>query len=481
LRKPLVKSIPNSASGPIQHVIVLMMENRSFDHMLGSLKSLYPQLEGVDPNNPGSNSDGATAFPQKPNAWYLLPHRVDPMHELADVREQVSGSCGGFISNFLRHYPNQNAAAPQVMAYFDHLGANRLSVLHSLAESFTICDHWYSSVPGPTWPNRFFVHSGTSQGRVIMPSGLFQHWHAYNQDTLYDRLNDQSVPWRIYFGDIAQSLMLAHQRRPKNAARYRPMNHFYQDVNGPEADFPAYTFIEPLYFGGYENDQHPPANVLEGEVLIARVYNAIRANEELWQKTLFVLLYDEHGGFYDHLVPPPAVPPDLHQEEYDFAQLGLRVPALLISPYAPRNVLSTELDHTSLLRYVQKKWGLGDLGARTASANSFANVLLTTPRADCPPSIPLPSTDPGAFAPPLPPKTAKAALTQAGAPVNDLQECLLAFTQILDSETKEPPAAKGMRAQKMVSSHAAHIAVAKERQERFLAQQRARAAGRKKT
>jgi phospholipase C len=461
---------------PVHHVIVLVLENRSFDHLLGSLKSLYPQLEGIDPANLGINNDGPTAYPQKPGALFQLPYGVDPKHELPDVAEQMAGPCGGFISNFMRNYPNKKASAAQVMAYFDRQGANRLPVLQTLAESFAICDHWYCSVPGPTWPNRFFVHSGTSQGRVIMPSGLFHHWHAYDQDTLYDRLNEQRISWRIYFGDIAQSLMLAHQREPENASNYSPMNHFYVDVTRKESDFPQYVFIEPLYFGGFENDQHPPANMLDGELLLAKVYNAIRMNEELWQKTLFVVLYDEHGGLFDHVLPPEAVPPDDHREEYDFTQYGLRVPALLISPYAPKGVISTDFDHTSLLRYLQDKWQLGPLGARTANANSFTNDLLAAARTDTPAHIPEPNTDAepllmGAVA------AARLATEKAGPPpMNDLQATLLSFTQVLDAETKEPAEAKARRIRQMVKSPEDHFAAAKERHDRFLAQQRRRAA-----
>ena len=122
-----------------------------------------------------------------------------------------------------------------------------------------------------------------------------------------------------------------------------------------------------VILGGEENDQHPPADVRNGEQLIADVYNAIRANDALWKSTLLIVTCDEHGGFYDHVTPPPTVAPDNHTAEWSFDQLGVRVPAILISPWVKREVIKTVFDHTSLLRYICDKWNLPPLGLRTAS------------------------------------------------------------------------------------------------------------------
>ncbi len=460
---------------PIQHVIVLMLENRSFDHLLGCMKSLHPKLVGFDPAKPGLNKEGLTWYPQTPDAKFLLPYGVDPKHELSDVQEQVAfnGAAGGYVHNFIRNYPDKKSSAPQVMSYFDRKGKTRLPVLHTLAESFTICDRWFSSVPGPTWPNRFFVHSGTSNGWIYMPAGLFSHWHNYNQPTLYRRLKEKNVTWRIYHDGIPQSLMLTELRQPSYATNFSDIKYFWEDTKQSETKFPQYVFIEPNYFGGYENDQHPPANMMEGEVLMAKIYNALRANDALWQKTLLVILYDEHGGFYDQVVPPAATPPDpLAGDGFKFDRYGPRVPALLVSPYAPQNILSTSFDHTSLLRYLSDKWGLGPLGSRTAAAKSFASVLLSTPRADTPANIPQPSTQLSAT---LKLAARQPARTQAPPPINDLQATLLAFTQVLDAEIDEPAAHKARRLRLSVQSPEDHIAVAEERVKKFLAQQKRRA------
>jgi len=367
-----------------------MFENNSFDRMLGCMKAVYPALEGVDPNKIKVNPDypdSAHVFAQLKDAAYSISN--DPAHELDDVLQQLDGGCMGFVTDFAQHYPKAPASDRyQIMAYFT---LDTLPVLHTLARNFLVCDHWFSSVPGPTWPNRFFVHSGTSLGHVDMPSGfLHPAIHLYNQPTVYQRLSERGVAWKIYYGDVPQSLILVEQL--KHPTNYHLMGDFYKDAAGSAKDFPQYSFIEPYYFGAKQADQHPPTDVRHGEAFLAQVYNAIRANEDLWRSTLLMVLYDEHGGFYDHVVPPKTVPPDEHTQSFGFDMLGVRVPAILISPWVDPGVLATQFDHTSLLQYATRKWGLGPLGTRTAQANSFGDALLrrATPRTGCPAGLAIP-------------------------------------------------------------------------------------------
>jgi phospholipase C len=268
-----------------------------------------------------------------------------------------------------------------------------LPVLHTLARHFLVCDHWFSSVPGPTWPNRFFVHSGTSLGHVDMPNGFFHPAiHLYNQPTVYQRLSERGITWNIYYGDFPHSLLLVQQL--KYPTHYHHLDDFFEHTAGLAADFPQYTFIEPYYFGAAENDQHPPTDIRHGEALLGSIYNAIRQNDDLWRSTLLVVVYDEHGGFYDHVEPPEAVPPDDKTQNFGFDRLGVRVPALLVSPWVDPGVLDLQFDHTSLLKYATEKWGLGPLGARVASpeTNSFGPALTrrSTARDDCPTALSLP-------------------------------------------------------------------------------------------
>jgi phospholipase C len=253
--------------------------------------------------------------------------------------------------------------------------------LHTLAKHYTVCDRWFSSMPGPTWPNRVFVHTGTSLGYTTNSMG-----NNWDQWTFYDLLDDNGISWKIYYGDgdVSQTLVLKHK------PWVDPMRYFYLAAQGPEAKFPRYCFIEPNY-GTFpwdkvsQNDQHPLSDVFRGEQLIWDIYNALRANDALWQRSLLVITYDEHGGFYDHVEPPAAVRPDDRTDAsgFKFDELGLRVPTILLSPWLDQGIISDTFDHTSLLKFLLNKWGLTNLlGARVASANTntFYKYLRKTPR-----------------------------------------------------------------------------------------------------
>lgn len=372
---------------PIRHVVMLILENHSFDQMLGCFKAVYAHIEGVDPAAPRENRDSeGRAYPQAPTKERIM--FLDPHHEVDHVAVQLADGNTGFVRDFETAFGSSSTAARgYIMGYYP---LDFLPGLHALARHFTICDHWFSSLPGPTWPNRFFALSGTSNGRVNMPDdgthkadllGYFEQ----TQDTLFDRLNDRAIHWKVYFHDVPQTTVLAHQRMPHNVARYFYIDEFFDDARGAEGDFPQFCLVEPAYIGVAENDDHPPHDIMRTEKLIADVYNGIRANDALWQSTLLIVFFDEHGGFYDHVVPPAALPPDDRHDEYAFDRLGLRVPALLVSPWVDARVEQTVFDHTSVLRYLIDKWALGSLGRRAAEAASIAVALTRqVPRSDLP-------------------------------------------------------------------------------------------------
>ncbi len=367
---------------PIKHVVLLILENHSFDQMLGCF---YPSVDGINPANPGVNKDdNGKEFKQEPTDERQMI--LDPHHEVNHVETQLKDHNGGFVLDFVQS-SNPKPSDEQRQFIMGYYQRGFLPALHTLAEDFTICDHWFSSLPGPTWPNRFFALTGTSSGRVNMPEDGehnvdFGGWFQQKQFSIFDRLNDKGISWKVYFHDIPQSVCLEHQRQPEMAARYFPILQFSHDAEGPESDFPAFCFVEPDYSGATENDDHPPHDVMKAQKLLADVYNAIRSNEELWKSTLLVVFYDEHGGFYDHKEPPIAIPPDAEHEEYTFDRLGVRVPAVLISPWATKGVDSTQYDHTSLLKYLIGKWGLDSLGNRTANASPIQPNRETLPRPD---------------------------------------------------------------------------------------------------
>jgi phospholipase C len=448
-----------------RHVVVLMLENHSFDRTLGYLQTIGRDIDGVDkaklgvnPNIAGPDDPAGLPVGQAETAERAVAN--DPQHDLDNVLHQIANGMAGFVLDYAHRYPTSNRAQrADIMGYYPR---GFLPALHKLAEEFVVCDRWFSALPGPTWPNRFFVHSGTSLGHVDMPEGVFTPGvHFYNQRTIYQELETAGVSWRIYYGDFPQSLVLANQLA--YPGHYRKMPDFYADAQGSGADFPAYSFIEPTYFVDGQNDQHPPHDVLRGDALIAQVYNALKGNPALFSETLLVILHDEHGGFYDHVVPPPAVPPDDNIDTFAFDRYGVRVPAVLVSPRLDRGELHTDFDHTSLLRFVIENFGLPDmrameLGRRVAQARPISDGLAVrgTPRADLP-EVPVPAADPPKEQPEL---------TAA-------QQSLVAYSRYLESKIADPALRAPLRdpatADAMFQGPKAQAALAVQRLESFIA------------
>lgn len=365
----------------IKHVVLLVLENRSFDQMLGCFQQIYGGLDGISPPAPPRNNTyRGVRYEQRETT--LRQMWVDPHHEVDNVKRQLAGGNQGFVEDFAMVHPDVSPDAYQfIMGYYP---MDFLPALHTLARHFTICDHWFASVPGPTWPNRFFGLTGTAEGagrKQMPPEGAIRlSPYLQTQPTIFDRLNKKGIHWRVYFHDVPQTWMLERQRTAKNIARYFYFRQFLQDAAGSVDAFPQFSLIEPDYIGYSENDDHPPHDVMKAENLLAHVYNAIRANDELWKSTLLIVYFDEHGGFYDHVPPPPSPPEDQDHKDGVFDTLGVRVPALLVSPYVAAGVVSEQFDHTSVLKYLIDKWGLEGLGPRVEKAKSIEIALLPQER-----------------------------------------------------------------------------------------------------
>ncbi|MFI5015968.1 MAG: alkaline phosphatase family protein [Hyphomicrobiales bacterium] len=367
----------------IEHVIVLMLENRSFDCMLGKLRPAGPGFAGLTGNetNPYQRSDGVVALPvQASSAIDPITATIpdpDPGEKFVDMNEQLFGAglaraatpppMTGFVANYMAQPAGDQPHDPTaVMHYFK---PDQVPVLTALANAFGVCDQWHASAPCQTWPNRFFAHTGTSLGHVN--NGDFHI--PFSAPSIFGRLSDRNRSWRVYFHDLPQSIMLGDVWY-RAFLHYRLFGQFLADAQC--GALPNYSFIEPRYFAdldlGIPNDQHPPHNVLAGETLIAAVYNAVRSSP-CWKKSLLVITYDEHGGCYDHMPPPRAVSPDgLAPSGFPFDAYGVRVPAVIISPYMPAGSIVRSapagtafdappypFDHTSIIATLNKLFGLG--------------------------------------------------------------------------------------------------------------------------
>lgn len=446
--------------GVIQNIVVLMMENRSFDHMLGYLKAVNPAINGLTGGewNPDPAENPPAQVTVSDTAGYLEPD-PDAGHDTPAVTEQIySGPTAnlpaigpnmGFIQNYARRTGNVPQAAGKIMRCFD---SRKLPALWTLAQEFAVCDAWYSSVPGQTWPNRMFVHAATSDGN------LDNQFHPYDIPTIYHSLQDANLDWRIYFHDVPQALALSRLRVDLFLDRFKLFAEFQEDAK--KGKLPAYSFLEPRYYNflfKHANDQHPNHDVSLGDVLIADVYEAVR-NSPQWENTLLVIVWDEHGGIYDHVFPPDqdvANPDDKNCADpaFDFRRLGVRVPALLISPYVPKGTVdATRYEHASVPATVKKVFGLaGFLTKRDAAANTFERVLsLDQPRLDAPATLERPSLAAriAARAARLPflfsemqVQEGQAARQESRAPLSEFQQSLVALTRAVAASPEAGAAA----------------------------------------
>ncbi|MFL6306141.1 MAG: alkaline phosphatase family protein [Candidatus Sulfotelmatobacter sp.] len=386
----------------LQHVVVLMMENRSFDHMLGGLKARNPKIDGLSGNESNPDTTGAVVKVQ-PLAEYQSQLDPDPNHHFAAVNLQIFGDPSNgpplqpTMQGFVKSYFNQQqnvAHSGEIMYYF---APEKLPVLTTLATQFAVFNRWFSSIPGPTICNRAFAHYGTSFGQVSM--NLFYVGKKYK--SIYERLLAAKHTCKLFYYDEASSTMEVVNLLQNQPALFGTFSDFLTacDRNA----LPEYSFLEPNYTdhdaldGSGEAiacDQHPDHDVRAGEQFIATVYNRIRQNPKLWPNTALLIVYDEHGGIYDH-VPPPACTPDGFSAKpadtgthdgFNFDRLGVRVPAVLVSPWVEKgSVIDEVFEHACIPGSVTELL-LGTYSARSpreiASSNFLNYLSLDAKRAD---------------------------------------------------------------------------------------------------
>lgn len=378
--------------GKIEHFVVLMLENRSFDNLLGQLYPKSADFDGL--SGAEMNLDAAGVAWKVNNQGGLEGAEMqapdpDPGEHFDDINTQLFGSAdpppgaapdmGGFVANYMAQAADHPGPFDPA-AIMHHFTPGQVPVISALARLFAVSDRWFASAPCQTWPNRFFVHAATAHGYENNAPPNF----PYFVPSIYERIDAAGLDggWKVYFHDIAQALTL--ERLHVRLDRFRLFAEFLVDAR--QGSLPAYSFIEPRYFADLlqmPNDQHPPHNVALGEQLLASVYNALRNGPD-WAKTMLVVTYDEHGGCYDHVAPPAAARPEDPRpgQRFDFGRYGARVPAVLISPYVkPGTILrpagATPFDHTSIIATLRKRFP--ELGAaltrRDAAAPDFGDAL----------------------------------------------------------------------------------------------------------
>jgi phospholipase C len=434
-----------SKDNALDHVVVVMFENRSFDNLLGRLYepgevASFEGVTGRELSNPipqwaehgaehqvvpyGVAADFDTPNPDPGEEYQhvntqLFGH-IDPAGNRGTLAERMAApynapaagqrpTMDGFVADYISAFTAETGRQPKYDEYAQIMTGytpGQLPVTSALARGFATFDHWFCEVPSQTFTNRSFFHAATASGYVVnlSPADAFPVHNT--AETIFERLESQGLSWRVYCDPPSRlsftAMIHAARLRSRFAANFQTTDQFLADAE--HGELPTYSFIEPNMLHGH-NDMHPavnalfggmkvdaPSSLLGGEALLAKIYGAIRsassARGSHARNTLLLVTFDEHGGTYDHVPPPPARSPDpsapAGQLGFTFDRSGVRVPAIAISPWIPaRTVVTDEYRHTSLLATLRERWNLGaPFTGRDAGARSIAAVLsLDEPRA----------------------------------------------------------------------------------------------------
>ncbi|KAJ5971496.1 uncharacterized protein N7479_001414 [Penicillium vulpinum] len=403
----------SSGMSNIKNIVVLVQENLSFDHFAGGL-DYDSSIDG--PQNPQYCNPANVSIPTSdqvcasPSAKNIASD--DPNHSIAGGNMQVFGtyhplvgaksSMNGFISEQRASYPKDDLnRAAEAINYFN---PDHIPVFNNIAQNFVLFDRWFAAVPGPTNPNRAYLTSGTSHGHGRNDNDFMTS--SLPQKSIFEQLSEKGITWKNYenstqskpaFLPDAMFYDWTAQNAKDNVV---PISQFYTDAKA--GALPQFTWINPECCSYMS--MHPPSPINMGENFVKSIYEAIR-NSPQWDETLFILTWDEHGGFADHVSPPTDVPAgdsltytekaqDGQEYTFHFDRLGIRVPTVLISPWVSKGLVQhkpidgNEFTHTSILKFVSELWGLESLSPRVDWSPSFGNLITNNFRSDTPEKLP---------------------------------------------------------------------------------------------
>jgi phospholipase C len=388
---------------PVDHIVVLMQENRSADNYLGQLNAFGQTGYTAEPTT--GNPD-----PLNPTGPPIVPFHKTTYCETSDLnhswngthQEWDHGAMDGFTAANSSSSTSADPADPsgtRAMGYYDQ---NDLPFYYGLYSTFATNDRYFASVLSQTFPNRLYLYAGTSFGHIrndIVNS---------TQKSIFELLDQGGVSWKIYSdqANLSFASLLFKYVNDRKAQHLFPMSQYYADAAA--GTLPNVSYVDPKFIDspGVESDEHPPSNVQVGQKFVADVINGLMTSPN-WGSSALFLTYDEHGGFYDHVAPPAAPKPDniaplltASDTPGAFDRLGIRVPVAVVSPFAKSHYVShVNDDHTSILRFIELRFGLPALTNRDLNADAMGDMFdFSTPHFASPPTLPAAVVDPAQLA-----------------------------------------------------------------------------------
>jgi phospholipase C len=427
----------------IDTIVVVMMENRSFDHIFGHLglpgygerKDLraLADLQNLDYGNASQNGTLIQPFVSQDQ-----PFASDLPHARGEVATQIAASpdgratMSGFVRAYEQHTHTSGLLRPPSMGI---LTPRDLPMTSFLGQEYRICDSWFASLPTSTAPNRLMAMCGYT---MIDETGTF----VPDQHTVYDWLEERKKRWRVYHAGLPFLTLMKNTWHYMVTSHFQRLSQLAHDVqNEPSNSWPEVIFVEPDYqdspvhLSGQACDNHPPLPMAFGEAFLRQVYEALTSNPARWQRTVMILAYDEHGGFFDHEVPRNIPgPPPVGATYPPFTSTGIRIPAVVVSPLVTAGSVAADLfDHTSILQLLAERFGeAGELYSTEVEQRRQAGIVSLSAALDAQPR-------PGAVPPaPSQPFRGTALLESASEPVSALGRAFAqqieAFAKTVDAE-----------------------------------------------